>query len=185
MFCFPCKPFSLLDLRVCQHHAISSHRLPPTQFLLFPELLLIYLLHVLLKPSTSSSVSLDTDVILNNYLNIIKAISAFHPHPIIISQQGSTQFIGERRWYHLPQVRTQTQVFDLCLLGQYIVSSSRVDFKEMVPVSQSMFLCTSRREWQSYIHGTTSVLLFLNADVPAHPFCSLLGETDKSHMFLP
>lgn len=67
---------------VCQHHVLSSYRLPPTSFLLFPELFLIYLVRVLLRPGTSTSVFLDTDIILNNLSEHIKVNNRFHSHPL-------------------------------------------------------------------------------------------------------
>lgn len=97
---------------------------------------------------------LDTDIILNNLSEHIKAINGFHPHPIAISQQGSTQFINgdelEEDGIISPRSEYKPRsLISVCLIGQYIVLPSRVNFKEMVPISQSMFLCSSRRELYS------------------------------------
>lgn len=92
MFCslFPPGP------EECQHHGISSLGLSATWFLLFPELLLIYLLQVLPNPGTCTTVFLDTDTIHSDVSEHIKGRNGFHPQLIIISQWGSAWWFINR-----------------------------------------------------------------------------------------
>lgn len=124
-----------------------------------------YLLPVLPK-SDCTTVFLDIDTAWSDDASEhIKARNGFGPQPIIISQwRNAWLFINGE---------------------EYIIKSSRVNFKKMVPISHPMLLCTSRREWYSCIQGKISVPLFPNGDATAHNLCSLFGETGKSHSFLP
>lgn len=165
MFCSPCEPLSSgiwgnISAMESLHSGFLPHGFCPFQNYL-------YLLPVLPKPGPCTTVFLETDTIWSD--DVSEHIKYFQewidPQPIIISQRGSA-------W--------------LFINGEgYIIRSSGVGLKKMVPFSHPMLLCTSRREWYSWIQGKISVLLFLNADTTAHHLCSLFGETGKSHSSLP
>lgn len=135
------------------------------------------------KPWYFYSLFWDIDVFLNNLPEYIKAFSVFIFTPLSFHGR-ETQLIywWEMSWKmmvsFLPGHKTNLGLW--FLLTWCIRSSSWLDFKEMVPISQFIFLCNSTREKYSWIYGTIWVVLYLTAD---NQPSSLLSEIAESHSF--
>lgn len=107
-----------------------------------------YWLCVLPKPATCTPVFLDTETVCSD--DVSEHIKA--RFDLILSPSSShsgevlSYLLMDSNWREMVSfpLGQNTNLFDFCSIGEYIIRCSGVDFGKMVPISHPMLLCKER-----------------------------------------